>query len=74
LLQGRSGLSVDQIASKFRGQLKGRILMVHDAEIPVTSAPTVANVKLSDEELKALRNQPPHDKPLRCGEKAQEDI
>ena len=62
---GRSGLSVDETIARFKGKLRGRILMlsdqirpIDDAWRPVTAA-ELAFRRTSDAELAALRQLPP---------------
>lgn len=63
LLPGRSGLSVNQIMAKFRGQRKRKVLLVHDGLLPLTNSNQIGGAKLSDEELTAMRTAPAQDPP-----------
>ncbi len=63
LLPGRSGLSVDQIVTRFRGEVRGRILLVHDEILPIKPPSQPGPAKLSDDELRARRNAPPQPPP-----------
>jgi carboxypeptidase Q len=65
LLPGRSGLPVDEIMSRFRGRLKGKILLIADQIRPLAEAwrPVPAENlqfrRLKDEDLQAMREPLP---------------
>jgi carboxypeptidase Q len=64
LLPGRSGLSVDEIMSRFKGRLKDRILLISDEVRPIADwwrpvqPPSTSVTRMKDEELLALREPP----------------
>ena len=63
LLPGRSGLSVDEITARFRGRLKGKILLVHEGTVLIDDKPQGGRQTRTDDELRELRNAPPQPAP-----------
>jgi hypothetical protein len=51
-------MSVDEIIMRYRGQLRGKILMIADQQIPVVPPTAVAFRRWTDAELQALREAP----------------
>lgn len=58
-LPGRSGLSLDEVIAKYRGKLKGKILLLSDQPVAINPPTTVPFRRLSESELQALREPPP---------------
>jgi hypothetical protein len=68
LLPGRSGLSVDEIIARFRGRLKGKILLVHEGTVPIDEKPEAGRRTRTDDELRELRTAPPQPAPSKQAE------
>jgi carboxypeptidase Q len=58
-LPGRSGLPLDEIIAKYRGKLKGKILLLSDQPIAINPPTTAPFRRMSDSDLQALREPPP---------------